>query len=29
MEFLIDENVGQSVVHYLRGKGYDVIVASA
>lgn len=29
MKFLIDENVGQSVVDYLKGKGYDVIVATA
>lgn len=29
MKFLIDENVGQSVIHYLKERGYDVIVATA
>ena len=28
MKFLIDENVGNSVVRYLENKGHDVIVAS-
>jgi len=28
MKFLIDENVGHSVVRYLRNKRHDVIVAS-
>jgi len=27
MKFLVDENVGQSVVNYLTRKGYDVLVA--
>lgn len=28
MRFLIDENIGQSVVRYLSEKGHDVIVAA-
>lgn len=28
MKFLIDENVGQSIIHYLTEKGHDVIVAT-
>ena len=29
MKFLVDENVGNSVIHYLTKKGYDVVVAPA
>ena len=29
MKFLIDENVGRSVIHYLTKRGYDVIIATA
>ncbi|MDI6821538.1 MAG: DUF5615 family PIN-like protein [Actinomycetota bacterium] len=28
MKFLIDENIGQSVVHYLAEKGHNIIVAT-
>ena len=28
MKFLIDQNVGNSVAHYLKDKGHDVIVPS-
>jgi len=29
VKFLIDENVGQSVIKYLKSKGYDIIVATS
>ena len=29
MKFLVDENVGQSVVRYLVEKGYNVVVATS
>jgi len=29
MKFLVDENVGNSVIHYLTKKGYNVVVATA
>lgn len=29
MKFLIDENVGQSVIKYLEREGYDIIVATS
>lgn len=29
MRFLIDENVGQSVIQYLAREGYDIIVATS
>jgi predicted nuclease of predicted toxin-antitoxin system len=28
MKFLIDENVGESVIYYLTQQGYDIIVAT-
>lgn len=28
LKFLVDENVGQSTIRYLKEKGYDVIVAA-
>ena len=28
VKFLVDENIGQSTIHYLKEQGYDVVVAT-
>lgn len=28
LKFLVDENIGQSTIRYLKEKGYDVVVAA-
>src|SRR3989338_10363901 len=28
IKFLVDENIGQSIIHYLKEQGYDVVVAT-